>query len=73
MLVLWEYYLKPEDQVFLQGIDPRVNFWPAAWYKGLGIYNHAVPIEWWISFSLSQAGLVWCMKYPQFTRVIYPE
>lgn len=62
----------PKDQAQLVVVDPRVVFWPAAWMKDLG-YSSAVPVEWWISFSRSSSGIMWCMRYPEYSRVVYVE
>jgi len=60
----------PADQQQLVRVDPKVIFWPACYMKDGG-YNVAIPIEWWISFSRRQSGLLWIMQYPEHSRVIY--
>ncbi len=62
----------PKEQQQLVVVDPRVAFWPASWMKDLG-YSQAVPVEWWISFSCTKAGLVWCLRYPEYSRVVYVD
>lgn len=62
--------LLPVEQRELIVVDPRVVFWPACYMKDLG-YNQAVPIEWWISFSSGSNGLLWLMRHPEHSRIIY--
>lgn len=70
MLVIWNTLLLPKEQLELCAVDPRVKFWPASWMKSLG-YNEAMPIEWWISFSSQRSGLIWLMRHPGSSRVVY--
>lgn len=72
MLIIWNTQLLPVEQQLLVRYDQRVVFWPASWMKQMG-YNEAIPIEWWISFSMSSAGMLWCMRYPEYSRIVYSK
>lgn len=73
MLILWSTLLLPVEQEILVRYDSNVVYWPAAWMKSGGYNNEAVPVEWWISFSVSSAGIMWCMRYPVSSRVVYAD
>lgn len=72
MLIIWNTLLLPEEQRELVQVDSQVHYWPACYMKGIG-YNAVVPIEWWISFSRASFGVLWCIKYPIHSRVVYSE
>jgi hypothetical protein len=72
MLIVWLTILPPEDQQQITYIDPRAKYWPRNWAEGLG-YNEAIPIDWWISFSQGKYGLIWIMRYPQWSRIVYQD
>ncbi len=72
MLIVWNTQLLPSEQRILVRYDSHVVYWPASWMKGCG-YSEAVPVEWWISFSVSSAGLMWCMHYPEHSRIVYSK
>jgi hypothetical protein len=69
MLIVWESLLLPAEQSYIVQIDPRASFWPYRYFSSE--YNAAVPIEWWISFSDPGAGIIWILKKPEHSRVIY--
>ena len=70
MLVVWNSLLVPEQQRQIWDLDPRASFWPRSWAHSV-YYNSAVPLEWWISFSSGQLGLVWVLRYSEHSRIIY--
>lgn len=70
MLIVWENILPPQEQAYLVRIDPLVRFWPYRYFKSEG-YNECIPLEWWISFSKSESGLLWLMHAPDHNRIIY--
>lgn len=70
MLIVWTTLLIPRDQQQLQIIDPRVHFWPRAWTP-VEVYNAAIPSEWYISFSHNKYGLIWVLKRPEHSRIVY--
>lgn len=66
MLVYWNTVLSVDQQDELLVLDSRVSFWPNVWMES---YSGRMPIEWWISFSKSSAGLVWVVKYPELIKI----
>lgn len=69
MLIRWSQQLLPDRESRLRFIDPRVQYWAAAWSQAG--YNGCIPIEWWISFSSSSKGLVWVMEWSESVVVVY--
>lgn len=72
MLIIWNTLLLPEYQRELVYVDTRVQYWPACYMKECG-YNVAIPIEWWISFSRVSFGIVWCIKHPEHSKIVYSK
>lgn len=72
MLLIYRYSLTIPDQELLLRIDSRVQYWVRSWV-GSGLYNHAVPIDWWISFSSSSHGLIWVMQRGEYSEIVYSE
>lgn len=73
MLIVWADTLWLAQQEQLRRIDALVSYWPRSWARcGVG-YNEAIPVDWWISFSRSQCGLLWIMRYPDVVTVIYQD
>lgn len=70
MLIVWNTLLVPDQQDYIHSIDSRAAYWPRSWQFNL-TYNRSEISEWWISFSRSQRGLLWVLKYPEYSRVIY--
>jgi len=68
MLLVWHYQLIDQYLEFLRSIDRRAVYWPRSSIDHLD-YTY----EWWISFSSSQSGLVWVMRFPQYSEIIYRE
>ncbi len=70
MLIFWNTILLPCQQQELLALDPRAVYWPASW-AATGLYSAAVPLDWWISFSLVNPGLIWIMRHGLHSRVVY--
>lgn len=68
MLVMWQTLLSSVHECELVVLDRRVCYWPCSWMEG---YSDRIAIEWWISFSSSAAGIMWNLKYPEYSRVVY--
>lgn len=70
MLIVWENKLLISDKDLLHCLDNRVRYWPRSWTP-IEIELKVDPSSWWISFSSPNAGLIWMVKKPEFTRVIF--
>ena len=72
MLIVWQNLLLPEDQRLLLQIDSQVHYWPRSWSQ-VEIYNHAVPSDWYISFSQPRYGTHWLIIRPEYSRIVFSE
>lgn len=72
MLIIWNNELLISDQDLLYAIDQKVRFWPRSWTP-IEIENGLDPTSWWISFSKSSFGLLWIVKKPVYSKIIYCE
>jgi hypothetical protein len=73
MLLVWHHILSVVDQGEIRTLDPMASFWPRSWSYNISVYNHAVPSEWWISFSSGPRGLIWVLRYPERVEIIYRD
>jgi len=64
MLIVWHEALIQPLRIELVSVDPRVVYWPRSHYGD--------PIlDWWISFSTSQKGLIWLLRHSDYSEVIF--
>lgn len=70
MLIIWNHVLLPQDQEELYQLDSHVNFWPRSWTH-MEIELNIDPKSWWISFSQKGSGLIWIIRRPEHSLVIY--
>lgn len=72
MLLVYLDLLLPRDQQRIKDLDHRAKYWPRSWASSYD-YNHAVPCEWYISFSHRRCGLLWLIEYSHKEHVIVYE
>lgn len=72
MLLIYRSQLTVPDQELLVSIDRHVHYWVRSWVRS-GVYNSAVPIDWWISFTSSRSGLIWCIHRGSVCEIVYAE
>jgi hypothetical protein len=69
MLIIWHTELVIPLRSELTATDPRVSFWP----KGSVIRPEDPVLDWWISFSRAQYGVIWVLRHPDYSEIIYAD
>lgn len=72
MLIIWHSELWVPMQEYLISLDTHASYWPRS-YVHTKIYDAAIPLDWWISFSHPKFGIVWMLKYPEYSEIVYKD
>lgn len=65
-------YLEPlhcGQQQLLISWQEHVRYWPRS-YARAELYAAAIPTDYWLLFSNLSYADMWCLKYPEHSRII---
>jgi hypothetical protein len=69
MLIVYLEQFEPAQQQLLIRWGTLVNYWPRSW-SHTGIYNAAIPLDWWLLFHSPLYADIWLMKYSDRSRIV---
>jgi hypothetical protein len=69
MLIAYLEPFEPPQHQLLLSWAAHVRYWPRS-YAHTELYNAAIPVDWWLLFSNLSYADMWCLRYPEHSRII---
>jgi len=69
MLIVYLEPFVPAQHRLLITWSQHVRYWPRS-YAHTELYNAAVPSDYWLLFSTLSYADMWCLRYPEHSRIV---
>lgn len=71
MLIIWHTQLDQEQEYQLTRLDLAVHYWPRS--RVMRDLELEQTTDWWISFSHCRFGMIWVLRYPRYSQIVYGD